>query len=296
MLDLLRLFVKVVEEQSFTATARKLGITQPAVSNNIRALEDKLGAELLARRTKRLSLTPAGELVFRRAQNILTEWTNLRNELGGLRAEVVGKVTIAASNIPGEYLLPCRLAAFQAAYPKVSLKICVGDSVAMLNKVLSEEADFAVVGSPVDTGKLEAVLWLDDELMLIVPADWPLASSETLSLDELMRYPLIVREPGSGHRRALEEALHQQGLRLSLFSVSLEIGSTEAVKNAVRAGLGYAFVSKWALGDTEAAGLRALTVPGLTMKRAFYLIKPRESSLALAAGTCYHYLLSGSES
>ena len=123
MLDLMRLFVQVVEEQSFTVVARKLGISQPAVSNQMRAFEDKLGIKLLYRKGKGFALTPEGETVYRHALNLLDEWSELIAEIGGSEKLMNGKVHIGASHIPGEYLLPSYLASFRAIYPKIKFKL-----------------------------------------------------------------------------------------------------------------------------------------------------------------------------
>lgn len=295
MLDLLRLFVQVVEEQSFTATARRLGISQPAVSNQIRVLEEKLGVELIYRKGKGLALTPEGELVFRHATRILAEWGELLHRLEGSSQEISGWVHIGASHIPGEYLLPFTLAGFRAKYPLVSFKIQVGDSSEMADKVLNQEVDFAVVGSAFDTEKLTSEFWLEDELILVVAAGHPLGRQSSIKIQDLAEYPMIIRESGSGHRRALESSLNKYGLHLEDFQIALEMGSSEAIKNAVRAGLGYSFISRSALNSCLNKGLETYAIEDFRILRGFYLLTRRNKELSCASRACYNYLLEESK-
>lgn len=289
MLELLKLFVQVVEEQSFTTTARHLGVSQPAVSNQMRALEDKLGAKLLYRKGKTWLLTPEGEMTLRQAKRILEHWNQLLQGVRSIANATAGSVRLGASHIPGEYLLPSRLALFKEEYPKVQFKLFVGDSLEMANKVLEQEVDFAIVGSAFDSERLTSEFWLADELMLVLPQGHPLAGEAEVRLTDLVLYPMVLREGGSGHRRALEEQLAAHGLALADFQVSLEAGSIEAVKNAIRAGLGYSFVSRSAL-TVSMDGLVIKTLAGMPVRRGFYLVRQRSKPLATIAQACYRFL------
>lgn len=290
MLDLLSLFGQVVEEQSFTLVARKLGISQPAVSNQMRALEEKLGVKLLYRKGKGFALTPEGETVYRHALHILDEWSELIREIGGSERLMNGKVHIGASNIPGEYLLPGFLASIREMYPELKFKLSIGDSLEIAEKVLAHDVDFAVVGALFDTEKLTSEFWLKDELGLVVSGDHPLSTCQSLDLHSLQKYPLIIRESGSGHRRAFEEALAKRGLDLNDFNVTVEVGSTEAVKNAVRSGLGYSFLSRHALESCQKQGIVWTTINDFHIERGFYLLTRRNKPLTVIADECFRYL------
>lgn len=291
MLDLLRLFVQVVEEQSFTIVARRLGISQPAVSNQMRALEEKLGVELLYRKGKSFSLTSQGEAVFRYAQRILDEWSGLLQEIGEQSAEISGMVHLGASHIPGEYLLPSALADFQKANPLVKFKITIGDSLEMAEKLLIQEVDFALVGSAFDSEKISSAYWLKDSLKLVLAEGHPLNWQEEIRVEDLKAYSMVLRESGSGHRRALEEALENRGCRVEEFPVGMEVGSTEAAKNAVRSGLGYSFLSQSALQNEHKYGLVIRDVVDFSVNRGFYLLTRRHKPLSSAAAACYSYLV-----
>ncbi|TGE32371.1 selenium metabolism-associated LysR family transcriptional regulator [Desulfosporosinus sp. Sb-LF] len=290
MLDLMRLFSQVVEEQSFTVVARKLGISQPAVSNQIRAFEEKLGVKLLYRKGKGFALTPEGEVVYSHSLKMLEAWSELLREIGGSEKLMTGKVHIGASHIPGEYLLPVYLANFRKSYPEVKFKLSIGDSLEMAEKVLAHEVDFAVVGAIFDTEKLTSEFWLKDELGLVVSSDHALSSSQSIELKTLKDYPMIIRETGSGHRRAFEEALAKAGLDLNDFNVALEVGSTEAVKNAVRSGIGFSFLSKHALESCVKQGLVWMSVQDFNIERGFFLLSRRNKPITVIADECYRYL------
>ncbi len=290
MLDLLRLFGQVVEEQSFTVVARKLGISQPAVSNQMRALEEKLGVKLLYRKGKSFALTPEGETVYRHALLLNDEWTELMREIGGSERVMNGKVHIGASHIPGEYLLPNYIASFRKLYPDIKFKLSIGDSLEMAEKVLANEVDFAVIGAVFDTEKLTSEFWLQDELGFVVSSDYIRSQKKIVDINTLKENPMIVREIGSGHRRALEEALVKRGLDLNDFNIALEVGSTEAVKNSVRAGIGYSFLSKHALEAGNTQGLVWTNVEDFCIQRGFYLLTRRNKTLTAIADEYYRYL------
>lgn len=290
MLDLMRLFAQVVEEQSFTVVARKLGISQPAVSNQIRAFEEKLGVKLLYRKGKGFALTPEGETVYKHALHMLDEWSELMREIGDPEKLMSGKVHIGASHIPGEYLLPVYLASFRKMYPEIKFKLSIGDSLEMAEKVLAHEVDFAVVGAVFDTEKLTSEFWIKDELGFVISSSHPLSGQNYIDLNSIREDPMIIRETGSGHRRAFEEALAKRELDLNDFNIALEVGSTEAVKNAVCAGIGYSFLSKHASESCERQGLVWKVVEDFYIERGFYLLTRRNKPLTIAAHECYRYL------
>lgn len=289
MLDLMRIFLQVVEEGSYTLVARHLGVSQPAISNHMRSLEQKLEVKLFQRQGKGFVLTQEGEVFYRHAKRILEEWNQLKENLEETRVETSGKVHIGASHIPGEYLLPYNLGAFQKDHPKISFKMSIGDSLEMADKVLAQDVDFAVIGSNFNTDKLNSVFWRQDQIKLVVAVDHPLNQLEVIHATDLRDYAMVMRESGSGHRHALEEGLLNLNLHSEDFKISLEAGSTETVKNAIRAGLGYSFISMNALQSYDDA-LVVRDVEGLEINRGFYLITRRDKLLSKPARLCYEFL------
>ncbi len=290
----MRLFVQVIEEQSYTAVARRLGISQPAVSNQMRVLEEKLGAKLLYRKGKGMALTTQGEIAFQHAKSMLDNYNKMFDELGGLDDELSGKVHIGASHIPGEYLLPPKFVAFQEEYPKIRFKLSIGGSLDIANKLLAHDLDFAVVGAAYDSEKLTSDFWLSDELKLVVPKNHPLALQKEIKVDDLRDYPMVIREPGSGHRRTLDEALGKLGFQSEDLRIGLEAGSTEAVKNAIRYGLGYSFLSKYALQTYDKEQLHICQIEELELVRGFYLLSLRNKPLSSAASAIYQCIMHNS--
>lgn len=290
MLDLMRLFVQIIEDQSYSAVARRLGISQPAVSNQMRVLELKLGSKLLYRKGKGIALTTEGDIVFQHAKLMLKSYSNMFDELGGLEDGLSGKVHIGASHIPGEYLLPARFASFQFEFPAIRFKLTIGDSLEIADKLIANDLDFAVVGAAYDTEKLKSDFWFNDELRLVVSKNHPLAIQKVIHLDDLRFYPMVIREPGSGHRRTLDESLAKNGFQTGDFPIVLEAGSTEAVKNAIRSGLGYSFLSKYALQTYDKEQLSICQVEGLELIRGFYFLCLRNKPLSTVANIIYRSL------
>jgi DNA-binding transcriptional LysR family regulator len=175
-------------------------------------------------------------------------------------------------------------------YPEIKFKLSIGDSLEMAEKVLTHEVDFAVVGAVFDTEKLTSEYWLKDELGFVVSSDHIFCSAQNIEINTLKENPLIIRESGSGHRRAFEEALVKRGYDLNDFNIALEVGSTEAVKKAVDSGIGYSFLSKHALESGEEHGLVWINVEDFYMERGFYLLTRRNKRLTSIADEFYRYL------
>jgi DNA-binding transcriptional LysR family regulator len=272
-LEILRTLVEVADRGSQSAAARYLGISQPAVSKQLQRLEEELGTRLLARgRRGAQTLTPAGERVLAFAREILARADELAQDLAGLQAEVQGVVHVAASTIPGEYLLPGLLARFRKAYPLVEARLTIAGTSDVVAKLASGEADIGFVGAAVDHPRLTFEPFDVDEVVVTAPADHAFAGRTTVSMAELAEQPLILRESGSGTRLSVEAALARQGLSLPAEATALVLGSTAAVIQAVEQGLGVGFVSARSVVQPVAAGqLVCLRVQDLDLRRPLYL-------------------------
>lgn len=270
----LRTFVEVVQRGSFSAAAKALGISQPAVSQQMQRLEEELGSELLLRDGRGLvGLTASGEVVLGFARSMLAANDALRAELRRLQEEIAGTLRLAASTTPGEYLVPQLLAAFRDQHPSVEAQVTVSDTADVVKRVLSGGCDLGFIGAPVEQPGLVLERLAADEIVLAVHPEHPFAKRERVTWEEVLAQPLIMREEGSGTRRTVEQALAAQGKELPRESVALTLGSTQAVVQAIRDGLGIGFVSAFAVTRVPPTErLPVVAIEGLTLTRDLFVV------------------------
>ena len=275
----LEIFLKVAELGSFSRAADALFLTQPTVSEHVRALEDELGVQLLDRLGRGTTPTRAGTLLLGYARRLLALSREARQAIEQFQGRVSGELVLGGSNIPGEYVLPALIGAFRLKYPDVSLSLRIGASRDVQDWVEQGHVEIGVVGALPSSRALESRPLMDDDLVLVVPPEHPWVSRKTVSVDDVKSEPLILRERGSGSRETLESGLKELGTGLEAFHVVGEIASTQAVKQAIRAGLGVSFVSRLAVEDECRARLLAcVKVRDLNVTRAFHVVTHRDRS------------------
>jgi DNA-binding transcriptional LysR family regulator len=276
-LDHLTTFREVVRLGSFSEVAKKLAISQPAVSFQIQKLEHELGMRLIDRTQRGIALTAAGKRLLRFAESVGEERQRLQHDLEQMREDVSGDLNIAASTIPGEFILPPLLIKFRQRHPAVRVKVAVSDSITAIKCVRDNNCDVGFCGvAPEETG-LESFRIDGDEIVLIVFPEHPFATRGKISPAELAGEPLIFREDTSGTQRSLEACLARAGFDLIQWVPNLTLGSTQAVVAAVEAKAGIAFVSNLAIKKSLALGLvRPVGVSGLNLERDFYCTYRRE--------------------
>jgi DNA-binding transcriptional LysR family regulator len=280
----LETFAKAAELGSFTAAAQAFGLSQAAVSQRIRALEQSLSISLFRRQGGHVFLTEAGRRLHDYAERIHVLHLEARQQLTGKRAPVTGELSLAASSVPGEHLLPAALATFREKHPNIRVRATVGDTQTVLDCVEHGRAHLGLVGGKGDSPHLKFRSFACDQMALIVPAGHALARRKRVSVDQLLRQPLIVREGGSSSRWCLEQALKQAGKSPNDVRVTLELGSNEAIKEAVLRGLGVAVLSTQVVEEELHSGrLRALPVAGLPLKRDMFLVWDQRRVLPIAA-------------
>jgi DNA-binding transcriptional LysR family regulator len=276
-LDHLKTFLEVVRLGSFSEVAKRLSVSQPAVSFQIQKLEHELGVRLIDRTQRAITLTAAGKRLLRFAESVEAEREHLQNDLEQMREEVSGDLVIASSTIPGEYLLPPLLAKFKALHPAVRVQVDVSDSLTVINGVRDNAYEVGFCGIAPEGQDLKSFRVAGDEIVLIVFPEHPFARWGEVSPDELAGEPLIFREGTSGTQRNLETGLARAGLDRSKWVPKLILGTTQAVVSAVEAKAGIAFVSNLAIKKSLALGLvRQVGVSHLKMSRDFYGIYRRE--------------------
>jgi LysR family transcriptional regulator, low CO2-responsive transcriptional regulator len=284
LLPHLETFCQAAETSSFTAAAQALGLTQAAISQRIQALEKSLGVPVFRRQGGRVLLTDAGQQLYRYGQRILALHEEARAEISGRRTPVTGELTLAASTIPGEHLLPAILSTLRNRYPHIQVRATVTDSSAVLQAVEHGHANLGLVGRKDDNPHLEFRSFACDQLVLVVPAEHPWAKRVRVSLKELYTQPLILREAGSGLRWCLEQALAEAGKAASKLQVTLELGSNEAIKDAVQRGMGLAVLSTHSIEQELTAGkLHAVAITGLKLARDIFAVWDRRRVLPIPA-------------
>jgi len=277
----IQVFRAVAEQSSFRRAAEQLHISQPSVSQHIQLLEEELGARLLDRTSTGVHITPAGELLLNYARRASRISQQFLAEFAGLEGQPGGALRLAASTTVAQYLLPRMLAAFRKNYPRISLIARSGNTQQVTEWVLTGEVDLGLIEGPAASKEVKVESFLDDRLTLIVPRKHPWAShssaqSTPVSIDHLRQASFLLREPGSGTRRVMEQALRRAGLRINQLSISMELDSTGAIVAAVEAGLGIGIVSELAIQKELRLGtITIVRVEGLEMKRLFSLIRKR---------------------
>jgi DNA-binding transcriptional LysR family regulator len=283
-------FAKAAEHGSFTAAAVELGITQAAVSQRIAALEKVLRVSLFDRQAGRIALTEAGQRLYKIARQILILHKEAREDLSGFRSRPSGDLPIAASSVPGECYLPALLCVFRQRFPDVHVRVSVGDSSSVMKAVSRGEATLGFIGQKSDRANLNCEPIVRDTLVLILAPHHPWTTRTSISLGALAKEPLIVREPGSGTRCALMKGLEQVGTTLDAMNLTLEMGSTGAIKDAVRRGLGISFVSRSIVErELKTGELSSVRVRGLRLVRFLYVVYHRRRPLSAAAAAFLHF-------
>src|SRR6476661_119073 len=267
-------FIAVVERRSFSQAAEQLGVTQPAVSLQIRSLEKRLGLQLLDRSGRRVEPTDAGRRLYRSAQRLLALEEQLLAELGEeVEGELTGRLEIGASTGPGGTALPVALAEFQRLNPGVQVALSVSDTQRVIEQVARREVELGVVGAVRRHRGVVFEPFFRDEVVLAVPRGHRFAD-RTVTLDELKVEPLVLMQEGAGVRQVIDDELREIGLRLRDLDVRLELGLQESARSAVLGGFGVTFISKSAVeADVKAGTLAIARVQGLDPSREISLVR-----------------------
>jgi DNA-binding transcriptional LysR family regulator len=279
----LQAFCAVVEKKSFSQAAEQLGVTQPAVSLQVRALEQRLGQSLLDRSGRRVEPTEAGRRLYRSAQRMLALEEQLLDEVSTDNGRLTGTLAIGASTGPGAHLVPLLLCEFQREHPDLHVALSIWDTQTVIDRVVDRQLELGVVGALRRHRSLEFEPLVRDEIVLAVPPGHD-AAGGTISLDQLKEETLIVMQEGAGVRQVVEEELRRAGLRLRGIEPKLELGLQESIKSAVAAGYGVAFISRTAIeGELAAGRLAAAQVEGVEPARQIYIVRARGRSATRAA-------------
>ncbi len=286
----LRVFVSVFKNRSFSRASEQLNLTQPTVSDHIRSIEQEFDCRLFDRLGRSILPTKEAEALYLHAVDIIERTDAVREILGQFRAEPSGELVVGGSTIPGTYLLPTIMAKFRKKYPSIAFQIVIGDSQTVVERLLDHDLLVGIVGTRLNNSQLLYEPFYDDELVVVAAPE--LALKQTVSLSDFLNMPIIMREEGSGTRREIERILEAKGHSIDDLKVSGIFGTTDAVKQAVIAGLGVAVLSRVAVrGELAANVLQEIRIGGLKMRRQFFLVTHQKRTLPSAYAAFVRHLL-----
>ncbi len=279
----LRVFIEVARQKSFSRAAENIFLTQPTVSSHIKALENEIGTPLLDRSQRELQLTEAGKILFQYAQELLGIKEKALSSIQAEYQVIKGHLEVAASSVPGAYLLPRLMLSFRQLYPEVTFSVLLRDTKQVLQSVSDFTYDLGFIGEPVQRDGLDQVRLTEDELVLIAspdvsipatsPADSPGESLPGVEIASCLEMPFLLREPGSATRMVFEKALKKRYNKPIKFQVIAYLESQEALKEAVKAGLGLTVMSSKAVQEELSTGsLAGYRILDIDVTRHFYLI------------------------
>lgn len=285
----LKVFRAVADRLNFRKAAEQLLLTQPAVTLQIQALENDLGARLFDRTAGRITLTRQGKILLNYANKLAALVGEAEKELAAGDNEVCGDLSFGVSTTIAQYVLPRLLQAFLEEHPRVEFLLRSGNTSEIVQLLLEDKIAIGLIEGPARDRGLRVEPFMEDELVLITSREFPL---DRLSRAQLLACTLLMREQGSGSRRVVENALEKAGCKLKSFQKVMDLDSTEAIKSAVETGLGVGFVSRWAVAkELELNTLKVGQVGGLHILRSFSLITPTGPELKGPAGALRSFTL-----
>jgi DNA-binding transcriptional LysR family regulator len=277
----LHIFCRVVEWRSFSKAAEAVHLSQPTVSSHIKDLEAHFGCPLIDRLSKEAVPTDAGRLLYGYARRLLALREEVETAMAQYQGKTRGRLVIGGSTIPGGYLLPRVVAQFKKRYPQVTLSLIIADTDRIIAGVLEGALEFGVVGAESRDKNILQEALVSDEMRLIVPARHPWASKKKIALALLLSEPYVAREQGSGTLQSLQESLRRKGHDAGELNIVAEMGSTEAIRQGIKEGIGVSILSTLAIAEDLTSGsLKAVAMEGLDLTRRFYITRRRQRSLS----------------
>ncbi|MFC1843923.1 selenium metabolism-associated LysR family transcriptional regulator [Thermodesulfobacteriota bacterium] len=274
----LRIFASVYKNRSFTKASEVLHISQPTISEHIKNLENSLDCSLFDRMGRSIMPTAEADALYPKALQILDDLNRIQEEITATGTSIRGKLIIGASTIPGTYILPRLAYSFKEKYPDIEFEIPIEDSSKITSLILQHELLCGIVGAQMPSEKLLYEPLIEDELVMVATKKLPV--KKTISLKELATLPFLQRETGSGTRQTFENYLKKSNISFNALNVVATLGSTSAVKQAVKEGLGFSVISRIAVQEElDNNILREIPIRNLKMKRKFYLVRQKKRTL-----------------
>ncbi len=275
----LKIFRKVVDNNSFSKAADAINLSQPTISSHIKDLESHFDCKLIDRLEKKAVPTKAGELLYSYAVRLLKLYEETETAMSEFHGKIKGRLVIGGSTIPGGYILPELVGKFMNEYPEVRVSLRVGDTKKIINDIIAGTLEFGMVGAKTNDKRIEQIKLINEEMRVIIPDDHKWSGKKCITIKSLIREPFIIRESGSGTLMALQSSLVIKGLSVKNLNVVAELGSTESVIKGIKSNIGVSVLSPLAVTEELKAGtLKALAINGLNLERKFYLARYKNRS------------------
>ena len=272
----LQVFYTVAKLLSFTKAAETLHMTQPAVTFQVRQLEEHFNTRLFDRTHNRVTLTEAGRKSYEYAEEIFELYAEMENSVKELTGDVSGILTLGASTTIAEYMLPNLLSGFTKEYPEIQLRLKVSNTEGIVSMIENSMIDLGIVEGPVTNKNLLVEICRVDHLVVILPTEHELANKQTITMEELMHFPFVVREEGSGTRDVIMSYVTKMGLDKNNLNICLELGSPESIKGAVEAGMGVSIVSNATIQKEIQLNLLKKVDLDPPLERSFSFVRQRQ--------------------
>jgi len=285
-----KIFASVFRHKNFSKASKELNLTQPTVSNHIKLLEEEFDLKLFERLGKTISATKQAKVLYEHAMEIIKSADIMKKAIKASSKDTTGRLIIGASTIPGEYILPEIIFKFRNIYPSVSFDVEISDSGEIIERVSRHELLMGIVGTKLPSDQIKYTTFIEDELIVISSPSF--VKRHSIKLNELAKWPMILREEGSGTRKEFEKLLEDKGISVDDINVASIVGSNDAVKQAVKAGLGISIVSKLSVDDElKYKIIKEIKLTDIKIMRRFYLVTHRKRTLpGLYAALMEHVL------
>lgn len=289
----LQIFCKVVDLKSFSRAGRAVHLSQPTVSSHIKDLEDHFDCRLIDRLAKEALPTKAGRLLYRYAKRMIALRDETESAMAEFKGKIKGSLDLGGSTIPGAFVLPDIIGAFTSRFPEVKISLTIADTQQIIDAISSGDLELGVVGAVANGANVVQTRLVDDEMGLIIPAGHRWAGKKRITAEQLFSEPFIIREYGSGTLKSIQHSFSEAGLNVNDLNIVARIGSTEAIRQGVKSGIGVTILSSIAVTEDVAAGkLKVLAIDGLNLKRSFYLTHHRNRSLSPLSKTFIDFISS----
>uniref|UniRef100_A0A7C4AJM0 LysR family transcriptional regulator n=1 Tax=Thermodesulfovibrio aggregans TaxID=86166 RepID=A0A7C4AJM0_9BACT len=284
----LKIFISVYKNRSFSKASKELFLTQPTISEHIKTLEEELNCKLFDRFARGIIPTKEAEVLYEHALEVTEKMVNLKDSIQKIKTTPSGNIYIGASSIPGTYILPKLVSFFKKDYPEISIQIDISDSKFVIEGLLSGKLLMGVVGTKINNSKIEYTDFMNDELVIGAP---DFIEKTVIDPSEIFEYPFIMREEGSGTRKEMEKWFNKIGIDSEKLNIVCILGSTDAVKQAIKKGLGISILSIHAVKDElECGKLKIVRIKNYEMKRIFYIATHTKRTLPFVYRTFYEFL------